>query len=119
MYIASQIVLIGTGNLYLVSFAFSEKNPVSRMFSSALFYLKKTTVSAVSTAAALILFLAPFDPLLSGRKMIYITMETPIASTKYSERKPKYQMQKNPKKTAAYFSLSLSQMLLTCAGSRT
>ena len=63
--------------------------------------------------AAMILFLAPFDPLLSGRKMIYITMETPIANTKYSEWKPKYQIHKN-----SSFSFDQSfQMLLMCATS--
>lgn len=62
--------------------------------------------------AGLILFLAPFDPLLSGRKMIYITMETPIVSTKYSS--PKCQIQKNP----TFYEPS-PQMLLTCFSSVT
>lgn len=50
-------------------------------------FFKRKTQFVLYLQAALILFLAPFDPLLSGRKMIYITMETPIASTKYSQRK--------------------------------
>lgn len=37
--------------------------------------------------AAMIQFLALFDPLFSRKKHIYVTIETPVGSTKYSERK--------------------------------
>lgn len=60
--------------------------------------------------AALILFLVPFDPLLSGRKIIYITMETPIVGPKNSERKPICQIPKN----SSFGFDQRFQMLLTC-----
>lgn len=45
--------------------------------------------------AALILFIAPFDPLLREREMIYITMETPIANTKKKTKMPQPEEKEN------------------------
>ena len=44
---------------------------------------------------ALIMFLAPFDPLFSGRKTICVTMETPILGTEYPKRKPRSPLKNN------------------------
>lgn len=65
--------------------------------------------------AAMILFLALFDPLFSKKIYIYVAIETPVGSIKYSERKTKMSFLR---KAALVFDQS-SQMLLMCAASMT